>query len=119
MLQILGKVSVPVPGSPVRVSTSVPLEDPHGLVNDPTAFKCHAVLFQAWHENQGKVYIGRSTMNKANGDNCAAVLAIPSEGSIPVFSVSLTLSPAGVELSDLYMDADQAGEGALVSLLVT
>lgn len=118
MIQVLGPVNVITPGTPVRVTAGVTI-DAHGITNQPAKFSCHAALFQARKANTGKVYIGLQTMNITTGVGVAAVLAIPTDNAIPAFSVSLTLAPAGIDLSSLYLDADVAGEGALLTILVT
>lgn len=118
MLQVCGPISVVTPGTLIRAS-SVVTTDAHGIVNSVTRFKCHAALFQAKHGNVGIVYIGLATMVRSTLAGCAAQLAIPTANSIPSFSVALTLSPDGVDLSDLWIDADSAGDGVLVTLLVT
>lgn len=119
MLQVLGPVRVAIPGTPVSVTATVATVDAGGIVNNPARFTCHAVLFQALPANTGKVYVGLAGLNKTTLAGVAAVLAVPTANAIPAFSVSLTLAPAGVDLSDLYLDADVATEGALVSILVT
>lgn len=118
MIQVLGPVNVVTPGIPVRVTANI-TTDAHGITNLPTKFSCHAALFQARKANTGKVYIGLPTMDRTTGAGVAAVLAIPTDNSIPAFSISLTLAPAGLDLSSLYLDADVAGEGALLTILVT
>jgi hypothetical protein len=116
--QALGKIGVTVPGTLVRVTSVIDL-DAGGVRNSIDRFTCHAVLFQAWKANTGYVYVGLANMNKNSGEGVLAVLAVPTVNSIPAFSISLTMSPAGVNLSDIYLDADVAGEGPLVTLLIT
>jgi len=118
MLQVCGPLSVAVPGTLVRATDAITV-DAHGIQNDLTQFKCHAVLFQAKKGNVGIVYIGRNPMNRTTLEGVAGQLAIPTVNSIPSFSIALTLSPQGVDLSDLWIDADSAGDGTLVTLLVT
>ena len=118
MFQIIGPITVPAAGTPVRVTNSI-ATDAHGLNPDPARFSCHAALFQARPSNTGKVYIGLATMSKSTLAGVAAVLAVPTANVIPSFSMALTLSPAGIDLSDLYLDADTNGEGILLSVLIT
>lgn len=118
MLQVCGPLNVAVPGTLVRASSLV-ATDAHGIRNNPAAAKCHAVLFQAKKSNVGVVYIGRSDMVRSTLAGCAAQLAIPTANSIPSFSIALTIAPDGVDLSDLWVDADTADDGVLVTLLVT
>lgn len=118
MLQVLGPINVPVPGTPVRATSTI-TTDAGGITNDPANFSCHAALFQARKGNTGRTYIGTSNMVRATGVGVSAVLAIPTANTIPSFSMSLTIAPAGVDLSELYVDADVADEGVLLTLLVT
>ena len=118
MIQIEGLIRIPVPGTLVRVSSLI-TQDAHGVLNDPTKFSCHACLIQAWHANTGKIFIGRADMVSATGVGVSTVLAIPTVNSIPAFSAALTLAPAGVDLSSLFLDAEVANEGVLVTVLVT
>lgn len=118
MIQILGPQIVTVPGTPIR-ATALVQTDAGGMVNETDRFTCHAALFQALPTNTGKVYIGGASLSRLTLADCAAILPIPTANSLPVFSISLTLSPAGVDLSELYIDADNANDGVLLTLLVT
>ena len=117
MIIILGKVSVPVPGTPVQLTTTPQYQQMTEM--DPRLLSVQAVLFQTWKDNTGLVYIGRQGMVKGNGTKVMAVLAIPSTASIASVGASNNQSLAGVDLSALYIDADIADNGPLVSLLVT
>ena len=111
MIRAYAKITVPIPGTPVRVTVSEA---------DPTASQgCHGVLIQVLKTNTGAVYVGSATMNKTLLTGLFAQLAIPTVNQIPTFSAALTLSPGGIQLRDLYIDADVATEGAIVSILVT
>ena len=112
MIQIVGRINVAVAGTPVQVTA--------GFAALSIRFTtCHAALFQALHDNTGRIYIGASNLNRTTRANCAAVLAVPSGAAIPSFGVSLPASPAGVDLAGLYLDADTSGEGVLLTLLIT
>lgn len=110
MLLPLSKFTVAVPGTPVRLTST--------QANPAEKFACHGVLAQALPANTGKVYIGRSTMNRTTMTDIVATLAIPTDNTIPSFTAALTLSPNAVNLADLYVDADVGGEGVIVSVLV-
>jgi len=110
MLMPVAKITVAVPGTPIRLTST--------QANPAEKFSCHGVLVQAMPFNTGRVYIGRATMNKTLLTEMFAVLAIPTDHTIPSFTAALTLSPNAVNLSDLYLDADIALEGALVSVLI-
>ena len=111
MIQAYAKITVPVPGTPVRVTLNE---------TDPTASRgCHGVLIQVLKSNTGAVYVGTSAMNKTALTGLYAQLAIPTANFIPSFSAALTLSPGGIQLRDLYIDADVAAEGVIVTALIT
>lgn len=120
MQVILGKISVPTPGTPVRlIDTAVFQAAMPAQGVDSRFTACQAVMFQAWKGNTGAVYVGGAGLNRSTGANVGAVLAIPTTTSIPSFGASNHLVPAGINLADYYLDADAANDGALVSLLVT
>lgn len=110
MIQALGKITVPVPGTPVQAAA--------GLAAEERQLKCHAVLFQALPTNVGKVYIGLAGMNKSTLVGVYAVLAVPTANQLPTFSAALTWSANGLPLSSFYVDADDVDEGALCTILV-
>lgn len=116
---MLGKISVPTPGTPVKLTTTAEYQALAAQGMNPAFFTCQAVLFQAWKANTGAVYVGRLGLNRTTGAAVSAVLGIPTDGSIPSHGASNHLAPAGIDLSVYYLDADQANDGALVSLLVT
>lgn len=113
-IEIIGKIAVGnIEGfTPVAISSVLQAVHERFLT-------FHAALFQAMATNTGKVYIGSATMNKLTLEGVAAVLAVPTANSIPSFGISNPLSPAGVDLSVLYLDADFQDEGALLTLLTT
>ncbi len=117
MTIILGAVNVPVPGTPVRLMSALPSEL-NGFTIPPANWSCHAVLAQARYTNTGRVFVGKSGLVGATGVNCLWTGAIPTANSIPSLSVACTIEPAGVTFSDLYLDAEIAGEGILLSLEV-
>jgi len=111
MIRPYAKIVVPTPGTPVRVTS---------IEANPAASQgCHGVLIQALKGNTGAVYVGSSTMVKGTEADCFVCLGIPTVNFIPSFSAALTLSPGGIQLRDLYIDADVANEGVIVSILVT
>lgn len=110
MIRPLGVINVPVPGTPVRISTLLP------SLTEP--FQCHAVLIQVRKANTGRTYVGASTMNRTTEDGVLATLAIPTDNSIPAFAAALTPAPNGINLTEIYVDADVANEGVKVSVLI-
>jgi hypothetical protein len=100
----LGRFTVPTPGTVVALSVK--------------QLKCHAILIEAAPSNTGKVYIGIATMVKGVSGEMA-VLAIPTANTIPVYSETISQCPNAINLQDFYVDADIAGDGVVVSYLVT
>lgn len=111
MLQSIGRIVVPVAGTPVRVTS--------GQTDPAERFACHGVLIQARPGNAGRVYIGTATMNRVAETGLYAILAIPTANQLPTFSAALTLSPNAIQLQDLFIDVDVNNDGVLVSVLVT
>lgn len=111
MIQSLGKVIVPQPGVPVRLSTLFPA--------NIDRYTCHGVMIQALPTNAGKVYVGLANLNRVTFEGILAFLAIPTANVIPSYSAALTLSPAGVNLTEMCIDADQINDGVVVSVLIT
>lgn len=110
MLQPIATLRITAPGTLVRCTST--------QANPAEKFPCHAVLIQALPFNAGRVFIGWSTMNRVTLANVIAVLAIPTDNTIPSFTAALTLSPNAINLADLYIDAELAAEGAIVSVLI-
>jgi len=104
------KLTVPISGVPVRVSSQE--ADPNARV------ACHGFMIQVLPTNTGKIYVGTQAMSKATFANMIAILAIPTSNSIPTFSAALTLAPNAVHLHDLYIDADNAQDGVIISYLI-
>lgn len=111
MVDSLGKLTVTTAGTLLRVTSGQ---------TDPTArFVVHAVLFQAWRTNAGRIYVGKAGFSKTTGTGLLGTLAIPTNNTLPTFSMALTLAPAGIRLDDLWLDADTDGEGCSVSVIIT
>lgn len=110
MITPIAVLNIAAPGTPVRCTST------QSNPGDP--FACHGVSVQTWKGNTGRVYIGTVGMNKATGENVLAVLAIPTDNTIPSWSAALTLAPNAINLSMLYVDADVADSKVLVGVLV-
>lgn len=120
MLLIVGKVTVPVAGTPVRLTDRTEYQAALTAAGLNTAFKtAQAVYFQAWTANTGKVYIGSSALVKASGVGVMQVLVAPSATAIPSFGIAQQTTGEGVTLSDIFLDVDTGAEGVLVSLLMS
>lgn len=111
MIEAVGKFTVVVPGTLVRVTSQKA---------DPAAsYPVHGVLFQVLPANVGRVYVGASNMSRVNRTGLFGMLAAPSGALLPSFSVSLTIAPNGIALGDFYLDADTADDGVIVTVLIT
>ena len=109
-----GPLVVPTPGTLVPVSSLVRLQE-----NNLPIIRCHGVLFQALVDPPN---VGTTSIYQLAPDGqyyLLAVLGVPTTSFIPSFSASLTWSPNAVALTDLYLDAQNAGEGALVTVLIS
>lgn len=111
MIQALGVIQVPLAGVPLRVTSVLP--------NPTERFTCHGVMFQALPTNAGRVYIGMEGMNRVTFVNMLAFLAIPTANVIPSYSAALTLSPAAILLTTMFVDVDSNNDGVIVSVLIT
>jgi hypothetical protein len=110
-----GKVLVPVAGTPVRAPVPLVVSGP---LLDAGLTTVHAFIIQALSTNTGKIYIGLSTLNKATLAGILIVLPVPTANLIPTFSASLTAGANALSLTDLWIDADNSGEGVTISGVV-
>lgn len=107
----LGKITVPAAGTPIRATANETTPEQR--------FAGHAVLFQAWPTNAGKIWVmARQTANKTTGAGVLAILAIPTANSIPSASASVTFAPVGFNVNEIWIDADTNGDGCLISVLL-
>ena len=112
----LGRIVVPAAGTPVQLSASLA-----GVLGAQQAkfLKYHALLIQVWYANTGKIYIGAADMVKGTGSKVGVTLPLPSSTSIPAHGMTDVLSPAGISLDDVWIDADVNGDSVTVTLLET
>lgn len=99
----LGKVTVASAGTPQQVIS--------------TQTQAHSYLVQALSTNTGKVYIGSKTMVKSTLVGVFAVLAAPTTNLLPSFASAVSYSSSHFDLQNVYLDVDNSGEGALVSIV--
>lgn len=101
-LNCLGKVVVPTPGTPVPINASI-------------VATASILYIQAIPGLTSKIYVGSQSMNKAT---LAGVFRIlwpnPSGGISDQFLLTDETGLDGLRLAEYYLDADVAGEGALV-----
>lgn len=111
MLIAAGPLNVATPGTKVAVSSLALLNEAGVPIQ-----KCHGIAFQAKPLNSGTVTIYQ---RQADGSYTQVwVLGIPTTTILPSFSMALTWSANAVGLTDLYLDAENATNGALVSVLI-
>ena len=103
IINSLGRVNVPVPGTPVPLTTN-------------PAITASKVFVQVIPGLTGKTYLGAPTMTKAT---LAGVTRILGPNSASGFSENFFLESQdgtnSIRLKDYAVDADVAGEGLLVT----
>jgi hypothetical protein len=110
MLVSLGKVDVAAPGTPERLTKNR---------TDPTEeFPVHAVLAQVLPGNKGNVYIGVAGMDRTSLAGVVAILPIPTVNLLATFSASISYAVAGLQADEIWVDADQSGDGVVAGVVV-
>lgn len=97
----LGKVVVTTAGTRKQISTSV--------------IFAHTVFVQQFPGNTGKIYLGDVTVVGSTGVGVTAILPIPTANSLGSFTLSWPDPHFQFDLSQLYLDSEVNGEGAIVS----
>jgi hypothetical protein len=109
MFVALGSITVPTPGTPVQATS--------GLAS-PSAYKlCHGIMIESLPSNVGKIYIGLVGLVKGTYVGVLAVLPAPTANSYPSWSASIGYAPNAIEATQVYIDADSANDGAIISLV--
>lgn len=111
-LQALGALTVTTPGTKVAVASLIPAAQ---FPPNQGPFKGHGIMFQARENNTDHV---RVYQLQSATYILLAVLAPPTANFIPSFSAAFTLAMNSINFSDLFLDADVGGEGALVTVLI-
>ena len=106
----LGKVTVPSPGTPVQVTSNLP--------NPAAQLLVHAVLIQPLPSNTGRIYIGNVPGFTKSGAGQVAWLPAPGTNVAPSFSETVSYAQNSVDLTELYVDVDNGGEGVIISGIV-
>lgn len=122
MTKIVGKITVPVAGTPIQLSVQTLILQALNPAGTPAAkafTKVQAILLQALFTNTGKIYIGNAGLVKATYVGVGYTLIVPSATAIPSFGMALNTGAAGVDLAEVYLDADNSGEGVSVTLQVS
>ena len=101
----LGKIAVPSPGTPVRVTSD-------------TTIRAHRIRLAVAIGDTGRVFLGVQGMNKATG--AGVVKEFWPTGAGGGVSDEFVIESAAGELrpSDYYVDANSAGEGLIVAYWV-
>jgi hypothetical protein len=103
-----GKILVPAAGQPVQIQAPPAMNPP----------SCHALIIEALPGNTGKIYVGLAGLTRATLQQVLIILPIPTVNLLPTFSIALTVAGNAINVGSLWVDADVAGEGVLVSALV-
>lgn len=106
LLQSFGVVIVSTAGHPMQISL-VPIN-------------CNAIYFQALSTNTGKIYIGLAGLNKSTLANNLRVLLPPPAGAVTLdsWNPQARASHGPMDLSTIFIDADNSGEGVEIAYLV-
>lgn len=100
MLRVLGKITVAAAGTPVQAYDGDPL------------LRGRAILVQTLAGNSGTVYFGGAGMDKTSGAGVMLALAKDVVQEISAPGNGCLLNP-----EELYLDADDAGDGAYVTVI--
>lgn len=106
-----GELNVASPGTKVAVSSL-----PKLIENDIPIKRVHGILFQAKRLNSG--WVGVYQRNEGGSYTPVNILGVPTTTILPSFSMALTWSPNAIQITDLYLDAEVATNGALVTVLI-
>jgi hypothetical protein len=102
-INCLGRVNVPVPGTPVP------------LTADPTV-TASKLFFQVIPGLSGKTYAGLPALNKTTLAGVARVLSPnPTSGFSETFYIETQDGEDSIQLDQYAIDADVTGEGLLVT----
>ncbi len=113
-LEGLGKTVVTVPGTVKQVT--IPAVNGQPIISPANV---HGFIVQALASNVGNVYVGsRSTMSRSTLVGVLVVLPIPTANLLPTFSATIQQGANALGLDHLWIDADNANDGVLVSAIV-
>jgi hypothetical protein len=106
----IGAVKCVTPGTPVSVVG--------GLAGPPSRVPAQAIAFQALPTNVGIVYIGKVNLIRATYVGVEFVLPAPGSnitGPFITATVALPNVPSGLNVAEYFIDANNSGDGVLVS----
>ena len=101
----LGKVAVPTPGTPVRVTSD-------------TSIRAHRIRFAVAIGETGRVFLGVAGMNKATGAGVVKEFWPTGAGGGVADELVLESAAGDLRPSDYYVDANTVGEGLIVAYWV-
>ncbi len=110
-LRSLGRITIVTSGTPVRATFNE---------TDPTArYPVHIMLFQRNVVSEtGLVYILENEDGDATGTGVVHILSAPIiDRPLPLFKIGISYASVGLNLQNYYIDADNDGEGCIVSAL--
>ncbi len=96
-LTSLGRVAVPIPGTPVTLPA-------------PVNTRVARLIFQAAPTNTGKTYFGLNSLNKLTLTGVSRVFT-----TTEIYEIATEDGTDGISISQLAIDADVVGDGLLVS----
>lgn len=109
-------VQIAAAGTPVRCTVNR---------SDPTQrVVCHTLFIQSHAANAGKLYLlDRATGNKTTGLGVVATIPAPTLSGgvaviLPWVAYTIPYAPGGGNAADYYLDADNSGDQATVSIIV-
>jgi hypothetical protein len=101
----LGKIAVPTPGTPVRVTSD-------------TSIRAHRIRFAAVIGETGRVFLGVQGMNKATGIGVVKEFWPTGAGGGMADELVIESAAGDLRPSDYYVDANTAGEGLIAAYWV-
>ena len=100
-----GKIAVPTPGTPVRVTSD-------------TTIRAHRIRFAVAIGETGRVFLGVQGMNKLTGAGVVKEFWPTGAGGDVADELVLESAAGDLRPSDYYVDANTAGEGLIVAYWV-
>ena len=108
MQDSLGKIVVTTPGVPVRATIN--------KTNPATNFYVHGYAVQRLKTNVGDVYVSLSSTD----DRVAlSKILCRLDASQPNFSAGIGIELNGTNMADVYIDADNPGDGVTIGVLIS
>jgi hypothetical protein len=101
----LGKIAVPTPGTPVRVTSD-------------TSIRVHRIRLAVAIGETGRVFLGVQGMNKATGAGVVKEFWPTGAGGGVADELVIESAAGDLRPSDYYVDANTAGEGLIVAYWV-